>query len=118
MLLGRHFDEAAEARAEAARRKIVDCDSRLAKYRQRLDAGADAAVVATWMAEVQGERLIATSSVAGQLNRDPALGHSVAPGHLSDPSALEHHRVDDVPSELHRSHHLPECPQRRATRRP
>ncbi len=51
------FDEAAEARAEAARRKIVDCDSRLGKYRQALDAGADAAVVATWMAEVQGERL-------------------------------------------------------------
>jgi len=47
-------DEAAEARSEAARRKIADCDHRLAKYRQVLDAGAEASVVAAWMAEVQG----------------------------------------------------------------
>jgi len=50
-------DEAAEAQLEAARRKTADCDSRLAKYRAALDAGAEAAVVAGWMAEVQGERL-------------------------------------------------------------
>ncbi|HVA04763.1 MAG TPA: recombinase family protein [Acidimicrobiales bacterium] len=50
-------DEAAEARMEAARRKVADCDSRLAKYRAALDAGADATIVAGWMAEVQGERL-------------------------------------------------------------
>ena len=29
-------DDAATARAEAARRKIADCDSRLAKYRAAL----------------------------------------------------------------------------------
>ena len=46
-----------EARAESARRKIADCDQRLARYRQVLDAGADAAVVVRWMAEVKGERL-------------------------------------------------------------
>jgi hypothetical protein len=51
------IDEVAEARMEAARPKVVDCDSRLAKYRAALDAGADAAIVAGWMAEVQGERL-------------------------------------------------------------
>jgi site-specific DNA recombinase len=50
-------DNAGEARREAARRKLADCDQRLAKYRKVLDAGADAAVVAGWMAEVQGERL-------------------------------------------------------------
>ena len=50
-------EEATEARAEAARRKIAECDHRLARYRQALDAGADATVVASWMAEVQGERL-------------------------------------------------------------
>ena len=50
-------DEAAEARAEGARRKIADCDQRLGKYRSALDAGADATVVAGWMAEVRGERL-------------------------------------------------------------
>ncbi len=45
------------ARAEAAVRKIEDCDHRLGKYRAALDAGADATVVAGWMAEVQGEKL-------------------------------------------------------------
>ena len=50
-------DDASEARAEAARRKIADCDQRLAQYRKALDAGADVTVVASWMAEVQGERL-------------------------------------------------------------
>jgi hypothetical protein len=37
--------EAAVARAEAARRKLADCDGRLAKYRNALEAGADAAIV-------------------------------------------------------------------------
>jgi site-specific DNA recombinase len=50
-------NEVDHARIEAAERKIADCDSRLVKYRAALDAGADAAVVAGWMAEVQGERL-------------------------------------------------------------
>ena len=45
------------ARAEAAVRKLADCDERLRKYRAALDAGADATVVAGWMAEVQAEKL-------------------------------------------------------------
>lgn len=49
----------ASARAKAARRKIGDCDARLAKYRAVLDAGGDALTVASWMAEVKGERLAA-----------------------------------------------------------
>jgi hypothetical protein len=49
-------DEAAEAKAEVARRRIADCDQRLARYRVALDVGADAVVVAGWMAEVQAER--------------------------------------------------------------
>jgi hypothetical protein len=60
-------DEESEARAEAARRKIEDCDQRLAKYRQTLDAGADATVVAGWMAEVQGERLRAEQELGAAL---------------------------------------------------
>ena len=63
-------DDAAEARAEAARRKIADCDQRLARYRQALDAGADAAVVASWMAEVQGERLRAESELGASVPGD------------------------------------------------
>ena len=43
---------------EAAQRKIEDFDQVLERYcLQTLDAGAGAAVVAGWMAEVQGERL-------------------------------------------------------------
>ena len=50
-------DDEAESRAEATRRKIADCDHRLAQYRKTLDARVDAALVAAWMSEVQGERL-------------------------------------------------------------
>jgi hypothetical protein len=57
------FDDAVEARMEAGRRKIADCDSRLAKYRAALDAGADATIVAGWIAEVQGERLRAETDL-------------------------------------------------------
>jgi len=64
------YDEGAEVRAEAARRKIADCDSRLARYRQALDAGADAAVVATWMAEVQGQRLRAEQELGESVPAD------------------------------------------------
>jgi len=57
MAMAGDADDEAEARGEAARRKIADCDQRLARYRQTLDAGADVPTVAGWMAEVQGERL-------------------------------------------------------------
>jgi hypothetical protein len=55
--------EADHARIEAAERKLADCDSRLTKYRQALDAGADPVVVAGWMSEVQGERLRAEQEI-------------------------------------------------------
>ena len=59
--------EADHARIEAAERKLADCDQRLTRYRQALDAGADPVVVAGWMSEVQGERLRAEREiVAGQ----------------------------------------------------
>jgi len=57
-------DDASEAAAEAARRKLADCDDRLRKYRAALDSGADPVVVAGWMAEVQGERLRADAELA------------------------------------------------------
>jgi len=43
-------DEVAQARMEAARRKLADWDCRLAKYRTALDAGADPTIVAGWIA--------------------------------------------------------------------
>jgi site-specific DNA recombinase len=58
------IDEEAEARSEAGRRKLADCDDRLSKYRAALDGGADPVVVAGWMSEVQGERLQAEAELA------------------------------------------------------
>jgi site-specific DNA recombinase len=52
-------DEGAAARFKSAERMIADCDRRLGQYRSALDAGADTAVVAGWIAEVQTERLTA-----------------------------------------------------------
>lgn len=70
-----NVDDAAEARLEAARRQIADCGSRLANYRAALDAGADATIVAGWMADVQGERLRAEIDVrkavpGGQMTKE------------------------------------------------
>jgi site-specific DNA recombinase len=65
MAMAQAPDDGAAARQEAARRKIADCDDRLGKYRAALEAGADALTVATWMREVQGERLEAERALAG-----------------------------------------------------
>jgi DNA invertase Pin-like site-specific DNA recombinase len=70
-------DDEAEARAESARRKLADCDDRLAKYRAALDGGADPVVVAGWMSEVQGERLQAEADLAVSAGSDPLTGDSV-----------------------------------------
>ncbi len=43
--MGGRVDDADEARAWAAHRKVGDCDSWLAKYRAALDAGVDAKIV-------------------------------------------------------------------------
>jgi hypothetical protein len=43
-------------RAATARQVLVDCDARLARYREALEAGTDPVVVAQWISEVQSER--------------------------------------------------------------
>ena len=43
-------------RAAIVRQVLVDCDARLARYREALEAGTDPAVVAPWISEVQAER--------------------------------------------------------------
>jgi hypothetical protein len=50
-------DEAADARTEAARRKLADCDRRLTQYRAALDSGGPVKVLAGYMSEVEGDRL-------------------------------------------------------------
>lgn len=56
--------EADHARIEAAKRKLADCDDRLAKYRKALDDGVDAVVVGEWIREVQADRLRAEREIA------------------------------------------------------
>jgi site-specific DNA recombinase len=43
-------------REAVARQVLVDCDARLTRYREALEAGTDAVVVARWISEVQAER--------------------------------------------------------------
>jgi site-specific DNA recombinase len=47
------------AASELARREIADCDAKLRAHRAALEAGADPAIVAEWMAEVQAQRTVA-----------------------------------------------------------
>ena len=64
-------DEAGAAELEASRRRLVDCDGRLAKYRAALESGADPSVVAAWVAAVQAERAAAERSLAQLLPQPP-----------------------------------------------
>jgi hypothetical protein len=43
-------------RLGAIRETLAECDARLARYRHALEAGADPAVVAGWIRDVQAER--------------------------------------------------------------
>jgi hypothetical protein len=50
---------------------IADCDSRLAKYRAVLEAGADPLIVAGWMREVDAERLAAEQDLGETVPSQP-----------------------------------------------
>ncbi len=47
--------------AEDAERVIAECDTKLARYREALEAGTDPKLVAQWTAEVQAHRAEALS---------------------------------------------------------
>lgn len=49
----------AQSRIGAARERLAECDRRLGKYRETLDAGGDPAVIASWIRDVENERLLA-----------------------------------------------------------
>ena len=63
--------EGTDAKVEAARRKLADCDDRLGKYRAALDSGADPVVVTGWMSEVQAERLTAEAVLVAAAPSEP-----------------------------------------------
>jgi site-specific DNA recombinase len=77
--------EGADAKLEAARRKLADCDASLARHRAALEAGADPTIVAGWMREVSAERAGAlvvidkATSISGEVSEEAvrALIHQV-----------------------------------------
>lgn len=60
--------DASASMAEAARRKLAECDRKLAQHRAELEAGVDPALVAQWIAETQTQR------AAGQAHLRQAHG--------------------------------------------
>jgi hypothetical protein len=63
-------DDAAVAREEAARKRILDCDARLVKYRSVL-GGSDSPTMAWWVREVEAERLAAQPQLDGATETAP-----------------------------------------------
>ena len=57
-----------DARADAIRRTLDDCDRKLARHRAALEAGADPALVAVWSREVQAQRTAVQAQLAGITN--------------------------------------------------
>jgi DNA invertase Pin-like site-specific DNA recombinase len=57
-------DAGSDARVEAARRKLADCETRMGRYRAALESGADPTIVAGWLAEVGVERQAAERELA------------------------------------------------------
>jgi len=88
---GSSTDDAGQTKAQAARRRVAECDTRLASYRAALGAGTDPAVVSAWIAEVQAERLageVELGRASGQrslrLSRDQLTALANGPGNLLD----------------------------------
>jgi site-specific DNA recombinase len=64
--------------AAEARREITTCDAKLRQHRAALEAGADPALVTSWMAEVQALRAAAES----RLHRSPQR-RRMSPGDIA-----------------------------------
>ena len=79
-------DDAGQAKAQAARRRVIECDTRLARYRAALEAGTDPAVVSAWIAEVQAER----RPDFGRVKRRARGRKSVSEGGLEPPRPCGH----------------------------
>ena len=75
-MAGTSGDDAEATRTDAARKRLADCNRRLTHYRAALGSGDNPPVVATWIAEVQVERL------AAKVDMERATGHGN--GHLSE----------------------------------
>jgi hypothetical protein len=54
---------------------VAECDAKLKRYRAALDAGADPAVVASWIAEIQAERQRAQQRSERPATASDDIGH-------------------------------------------
>jgi len=86
----------------ATRQVLADCDVRLARYREALEAGTDPAVVARWISEVQAERRAAEEELrrrrtAKALTEDDIRAMVESLGNLADVlEAAEPHKKADL----------------------
>ncbi len=103
-------DDAAAARDEAARKRILDCGKKLAKYRAALEAGTDPSVVAGWVREVEAERLAAQRETrrddrdrAPDRGRGPVAGQEGlgGPGRPEQGLTGPEHHVPDPRTQAH-----------------
>jgi hypothetical protein len=71
----------------AAQNLIKECDTKLDRYRQTLDAGADPAVVTTWITQTQAERRHAENIARG-------------PSSQPAPGRMTHQQINDLVNAL------------------
>lgn len=84
--------------AEQARREIADCDAKLRQHRAAIEAGADPAVIARWMAETQARRAEAETRLRPDPRRQVLTTDQIASriAEIGDiPSALAAAQPDD-----------------------
>jgi site-specific DNA recombinase len=67
------IDDQHALEAEAARRALADCDQRLSRYRAALEAGTDPALIASWTAEVNAQRIMAQTRLREATGRSTRM---------------------------------------------
>jgi len=70
-------DPSEEARLSAARRRIRECDSKLARYRSALEAGTDPSIVNGWIEEVKLERRAAELELRRKTGESHLTGEEI-----------------------------------------
>jgi hypothetical protein len=70
-------DPSEEARLSAARRRIRECDSKLARYRSALEAGTDPSIVNGWIEEVKLERKAAELELRRKTGESHLTGEEI-----------------------------------------
>lgn len=70
-------DPSLEARLSSARRRIRECDTKLARYRSALEAGTDPSIVNGWIEEVKLERKAAELELRRKTGENHLTGEEI-----------------------------------------